>query len=414
MLLENDFTMTIYNYEGRDQNGKKVHGGLDVDKTSDVVDFLKTKNIIPVTITIGRQKGKTSDYLKSLISRKVKIKEVLDFARQMATLINAGVPIIRAVKQLSVSAKNTAMRQTLSGIREGIESGKGLAATLSGYPKVFSPIFVSLIAVGENIGHLDDIFLELSNFLQTKIDNHKRLIAAIRYPIIVVVSICSAMLLMNIFVVPKFAALFSSFSTKLPLPTKVLIATSNFMVNHWLFLILCLVGILMVISYLLSIQKIRFLWDKYKLKFPTLGYLQQRIILAQFTKTLSMILHSGVPMLKGIVLGANAAENKYIAQQIILMRNSLDRGESFTQAATMSDLFDGSTLQMMEVGEETGRLDEMLVKIAEIHEKEVDYQLKNLSALLEPLLLVIVGVMVALLALAIYLPMWDIVKFARQ
>jgi MSHA biogenesis protein MshG len=406
--------VTIYNYEGRDQNGKKVCGSLDADKTGDVVDFLKTKNIIPVTITVGKQKGGANDYLKSLISGKVKIKEVLNFSRQMATLINAGVPIIKAVKQLLVSAKSRGMRQTLSGIMEGIESGKGLAATLSGYPKVFSPIFVNLIAVGENIGHLDDVFLELSDFLQTKIDNHKRLIAAIRYPIIVIISICTAMLLMNFFVIPKFAALFLSFSTKLPLPTRVLIATSNFMVNHWLFLILFLIGVLVAISYLLSVRKIRFFWDKYKLKFPVLGYLQQRIILAQFTKTLSMILHSGVPMLKGIVLGANAAENKYIARQIILMRDAIDRGESFSRAATISDLFDGSTLQMMEVGEETGRLDEMLVKVAEIHEKEVDYQLKNLSALLEPMLLVIVGVMVALLALAIYLPMWDIVQFARQ
>ena len=406
--------MTIYNYEGRNQNGKKVRGSLDADKAGDVADFLKTKNIIPVAIVASKQKRKADNYLRGLISGKVKIKEVLNFSRQMATLINAGVPIIKSVKQLLLSAKTRGMRQTLSGVMEGIESGKSLAATLNGYPKVFSPIFVNLIEVGENIGHLDDVFSELTDFLQTRIDNHKRLMAAIRYPMIVIISVCIAMLLMNIFVVPKFAALFSSFSTKLPLPTRALIATSNFILNHWLFLLLVLIGSCIAISYLLSIRKIRFFWDKYKLKFPVLGYLQQRIILAQFTKTLSMILHSGVSMLKGIVLGANAAENTYIAWQIILMRDAIDRGESFSQAATMSDLFDGSTLQMMEVGEETGRLDEMLVKVAEIHEKEVDYQLKNLSVLLEPMLLVIVGVMVALLALAIYLPMWDIVQFARQ
>lgn len=406
--------MTIYNYEGRNKNGKKVRGSLDADKAGDVVDFLKTKNIIPVAIVASKQKRKADNYLRGLISGKIKIKEVLNFSRQMATLINAGVPIIKSVKQLLLSAKTRGMRQTLSGVMEGIESGKSLAATLSGYPKVFSPIFVNLIEVGENIGHLDDVFSELTDFLQTRIDNHKRLMAAIRYPMIVIISVCIAMLLMNIFVVPKFAALFSSFSTKLPLPTRALIATSNFILNHWLFLLLVLIGACIAISYLLSIRKIRFFWDKHKLKFPVLGYLQQRIILAQFTKTLSMILHSGVPMLKGIVLGANAAENTYIARQIILMRDAIDRGENFSRAAAMSYLFDGSTLQMMEVGEETGRLDEMLVKVAEIHEKEVDYQLKNLSALLEPMLLAIVGVMVALLALAIYLPMWDIVQFARQ
>ncbi|KPJ68026.1 MAG: hypothetical protein AMJ43_01010 [Coxiella sp. DG_40] len=406
--------MGIFNYEGRDQNGKKVRGSLNADKTGDVVDFLKTKNVIPVTIFMSKKKRKDNAFWSGLISSKVGVKDILDFSRQMATLINAGVPIIKSVKQLLLSAKTKGMREILSGVVEGIESGKSLAGTLGGYPKAFSPIFVNLIEIGENIGHLDDIFSELTDFLQTAIDNHKRLIAAIRYPLIVVISICIAMLLMNIFVVPKFAALFSSFSTGLPLPTRVLIATSNFILNHWLLLSLVFIAACMAIRYLLTVKKIRFFWDKYKLKFPVLGYLQQRIILAQFTKTLSMILYSGVPMLKGIVLGANAAENTYISRQIILMRDAIDRGESFTLAATASNLFDGTTLQMMEVGEETGRLDEMLVKIAEVHEKEVDYQLKNLSALLEPMLLIVVGTMVALLALAIYLPMWDIVQFARQ
>jgi len=403
--------MPNFNYEGRLQDGKKIHGSYEANDINDVIKFLKNRSIIPIDIKNGKKN--THKIWDFLTASNIKQQEVLNFARQMATLIAAGVPIIKAVKELAKAAKNKKMQQTLLGIAESLEAGKSLASSLADYPKIFSPIFISLIEVGENIGHLDDVFARLATFLAMRISNRKRLIAAMRYPLIVIASILIALVVMNIFVVPKFAALFTRFGTNLPLPTRILINLSNFMLNNWLSLLIAIILATLGIRYLLKMPKIRLLWDKYKLKFPTLGNLQQRIMLSQFTQTFSMILHAGVPMLKGITLGANATENKYVTQQILLMRDKIEKGENFSYAAQLTNLFDPGALQMIEVGEETGKLDDLLTKVADAYAEEVDYQLKNLSTLLEPILLLIVGAMVALMALAIYLPMWDIVKFAR-
>lgn len=403
--------MPMFNYEGRLEDGRKIKGNVDAESLDKVVEYLENRRIVPIDI----KRGKKHEFniLAFFNESKVKAKDVLNFARQMAILIAAGVPIIRAVKELANAAKSKTMQKTLLGIASGLEEGKNLATTLADYPKVFSAIFVSLIDVGENIGRLDNVFARLASFIELNINNHKRLIAAIRYPAIVVSSILIALTAMNIFVIPKFAVMFSKFGKELPLITRMLIGLSNFMISHWLFLLMALAAIIIAIRYLLKMPKIRLAWDKYKLRFPVLGDLQRRIILSQFTDTFSMILHSGVPMLQGITLGANASANKYISQQILLMRDTIEKGEGFCYAAKMSKLFEPGVLQMIEVGEETGKLDDMLAKVSATYAEEVDYELKNLSDLLEPMLLMVVGAMVALMALAIYLPMWDIVKFAH-
>ena len=403
--------MAIFNYDGRQQDGKKITGNLEAESVDKVVEFLESRSIVPINIKAGKSRGRS--IFSFLTDVSVRPQEVLNFARQMATLIAAGVPIIKSVKELAGAAKSKGMQKTLLGVAGGLEAGKSLAATLADYPKVFSSIFVSLIEVGENIGHLDDVFARLALFLEMKISNRRRLVAAVRYPIIVITAIVIALVVMNIFVVPKFGSLFARFGTDLPLPTRMLVTLSNFMLHNWGKLLVGLVAVIIVVRYLLTVPGIRLVWDKYKLKFPILGNLQQRIMLSQFTQTFSMILHSGVPMLKGITLGANATENKYVTRQILFMRDTIEKGEDFSYAANLSKLFDPGVLQMIEVGEETGKLDEMLGKVADAYGEEIDYDLKNLSALLEPMLLMVVGAMVALMALAIYLPMWDIVKFAR-
>jgi MSHA biogenesis protein MshG len=406
--------MQIFNYQGRDQKGGKVNGSLEAENTSDVIKFLQDKDIIPIDIVAGKKQQNKLDAIAIFFNPKASIQDLLNFSRQMATLIGAGVPIIKAIKQLATSTRSKVMQRTLTAIAAGIEAGKSLAVTLTNYPKIFSKIYVSLVEIGENIGHLDTVFSQLSSFLEAQIANRKRLVATVRYPMIVIIMLGVAMIIMTLFVVPKFTNFFNNFKIDLPLPTRIMIATSDFMLNHWLFILMVLIVFIITIIYLLKIPKIELWWDKTKLKFPVLGDLMRRIILVQFTRTFGMILNAGVPMLKGLSLGANASGNQYIRQQILVMRDGIERGESFTNSASQSELFTSDMLQLIEVGEETGKLDDMLIKIASIHEAEIDYTIKNLNDLLEPILLVVVGGFVAMIALSVYLPMWDMVKAIKH
>jgi len=226
--------MPIFAYNGRSKVKEKVSGTIEATDSGAVVALLKMRNITPINIKlVARGRKNTRSVREILVARKVTSQDVLNFARQMAILISAGIPIIRALKQLATSAKVREMAQTLSGIAAGVEAGKSLAVSLKAYPKVFPPLFVSLVEVGENTGKIEDAFNQLVKFLEVSAANRKRLIAAVRYPIIVIVAVVLVMVVMNMFVVPQFASMFAQFNAQLPLPTRILITTSNFMINDW-------------------------------------------------------------------------------------------------------------------------------------------------------------------------------------
>ncbi|MCK4870656.1 MAG: type II secretion system F family protein [Gammaproteobacteria bacterium] len=403
--------MALYKYNGRDNTGSKVTGSVQADSIDEISRYLLSRGITP--IDIKKSKAFQKDFgniAEGIFGRNVQPKEVLTFVRQMAALSAAGVPIIRAVKQLAKSARTSAMKKTLTEVAEAVEAGRTLASALGDHPKIFTGIFVGVIDVGENTGHLDDSFAQTSLFLEKKLENRKRLISAVRYPMMVVISIIIAVIIMNIFVIPKFSAVFAQVKTKLPWATRVLIATSNFMNQHWLFGLIMLAVIIIGIRFILTIPVVRYYWDKFKLKIPVVGPIQRRIVLSQFTWTFSMILRSGVPILKGIMLAAGVAGNAFITSRLMRIRDAVDQGEGFARALDASELFDASAVQMIEVGEETGKLDDMMSKVSLSYESDVDYDLKNLNDLLEPMILALLGVFVAILALAIYLPMWELTE----
>lgn len=406
--------MPTYLYEGRNAAGEKISGSLDANSTEDVARFLDDRGITPINIDVAKTKNRgLTSYFEHFFPKKIKQSELLFFARQMYTLIAAGVPIVNAVKQLSRSSRSTVMAEALLGVAYGLESGKSLADSLREYTNIFPNVFISIIEVGENTGHLDDAFLQLSGFVETRIANRRRLASAVRYPMIVLIAIGIAIAIMNILVLPKFSALFSRFNTQLPLPTKILMAFSNFLYNHWLLMLLVLLALILSAKLLLQNPKYKLLWDRYKLRFPVLGDLQQRIILSQFSWTFGMILHAGVSVLKGVALAASGTDNFYIKQQLLKIRDSIEHGESFAKAAAYTGLFTPGVLQMIDVGENTGNLDTMLSKVAAAYDSDLDYDIKRLNDLIEPLVLALVGVMVVILALAIYLPMWDLIKVVK-
>ncbi|MBU1628995.1 MAG: type II secretion system F family protein [Pseudomonadota bacterium] len=406
--------MTIYQYSGRDNQGKIIQGTVDSSSTEGVVKFLAAKEVTPIQIeSLDAQKRPFGELNIELTTGKVKPKELMNFCEQMATLLEAGVPVIGGLQQLAKSTKTKTMKNALSEIAEGIIAGKTFTDMLREYPKIFSPIFISIIHVGEDTGNLDVAFSQLTKFIENAILNRKRLVSAVRYPLIVISAILVAMIVMNFFVIPKFALIFSSFGKELPLPTRILIESSNFLTTYWVWLLIFIIGVIIGIRYALTKEKIRYAWDKYKLRFPLFGNLQLRIMLSQFTWVLSLVLRAGVPIIEGITTVAGAADNLFVQKKILEVKDSIEQGESFSQSITRAALFNEAALQIIAVGEETGRLDEVLGKVARYYEREVDYDIRRLNDYVEPVLLAIVGLMVVMLALGVYLPMWDMIQFAH-
>lgn len=403
---------TTFNYKGRDNNGRITTGNLTVNTIDEVVSYLKKRNITPINIKPTKKSWLNFSQLLALnIGKKsVDIHDIMNFCRQLAALNGAGVPLIKAINQLAKSADSHVLSETLTTVANDIAAGLSLGNALRKHHQIFSPVVINIANIGENTGHLNEALIQLGNYLEATIANRRRFLSAIRYPFFVIITTIIAMLILNFFVIPRFALIFSSFSIELPLFTRLIMASSNFLNNNWLLLLTVCICLFLLGYKLLKIPNIRHAWDKCKLSIPVFGKIQKRIVLSQFTWTFSLILRSGVPIIKGIALAAIAIKNSYFNKQLLVISDAIEHGERFSHAAEISDLFTPTTIQMIAVGEESGRLDELLAEVAKYYDTEVDYDLRQLNELIEPILLTIIGSMVLILALGIYLPMWDLIK----
>ncbi|MDX2164246.1 MAG: type II secretion system F family protein [Gammaproteobacteria bacterium] len=406
--------MPIFNYRGRVADRQLVEGSLESTSIDNAIVQLMEKGITLIDIYPAEQKN----FLKALLtlrieSKKVKLQELIIFCRQMYTLTRAGISIVISIRRLAEISRNRLFADTLRGIEKGLLAGQSLAVCLRHYPNIFSPLFMELVSVGEESGHLDDSFLQIASYLQLEADTIRRIKSAIRYPMMVVIAITAAIFIVNIFVVPNFAKLYSSFHTQLPLITKLLIGFSNFMVNHWLMLLIAFVAIVLFIRSYLSTMNGKLAWHRYQLKLPIVGPILEKILLSRFARTLAIVFRAGISLDKGIRLLAGAVGNLYAKERILVMQTKIENGEKLSQAAAETNMFSPLVLQMLTVGEETGAMEVMLDQVAGFYESEVDYDLDSLSAKIEPILLLVVAGMVLFLALAVFLPLWDIYQFAQ-
>ncbi|RKF21375.1 type II secretion system F family protein [Alginatibacterium sediminis] len=405
--------MPLYRYSARDQSGKLVSGEMEQGSENLVADNLVRRNLIPISITMGSSKTESNIDFKELLQRRVSIEEMVVFSRQMYSLAKAGIPIMRAVGGLAESTSNERLKKALDQIFEGLSSGRTLSASMAEHPKVFSQLFVSIVHVGENTGRLEQSFLQLSQYLELEMDTRKRIKTAMRYPSFVVLSIVAALVILNIFVIPKFADIFGRFNAELPLATRILIGTSNFFVHYWPLLLILIVVSFIGFNWWLRQEKGRLTWDRFRIKMPIVGSVIERALLARFSRSFSMMLAAGVPLNQALSLVASAVDNSYMAKHIVEMRHGIERGESLLRTATSSELFTPLVLQMVAVGEETGQIEELLNEVADFYEREVDYDLKTLTARIEPILIAVVAGMVLILALGIFTPMWDMMRAVR-
>ena len=400
--------MPFFNYEARNRHGILVSARIDAKSAESAASDLLDAGNTPIRIT---RASNQPDFLKVLEKRlnaqKVKLEDLIVFTRQMTTLVRAGVPIVRAINGLAENARNPAMADALLDISESLKSGRELSGSMERHPKIFSELFVSVVEIGQDTGRLDESFVEIGRYLERELATRKQIKTATRYPTLVIGAIVGAMVVINVFVIPAFAKLFKNLGAELPWATKLLLTTSSFTVNYWPVMVVVAAVVYFGVRSYLSTTHGRYTWDRYKLKIPGIGSILERATLARYARSVAMTFKSGVPVIQALEALSRTVGNAYVADRISGMRQRIERGETMTRAASVAGVFTPLVIQMMAVGEETGAVAEMHEQIAESYEAEVDYDLKHLSDVIEPILIVAIGGMVFILALGVYLPMWE-------
>ena len=401
--------MAYFSYKGRNSAGELVQGVLEGADSGAVAAQLSGSGIIPVDIGAARAIGDDSvgNLLARFTSRRIQPTELLLFSRQMYALLKAGVPIMRALAGLQESATHPVFKEVLQDIRESLDNGRPLSVSMQ-RTGVFSPFYVAMVYVGETTGMLEEIFLRLYNHLEFQEAMRNQVKSALRYPIFVVVAMMIAIVVINLFVIPAFARVYAGFNAQLPLLTRVLIGFSEFMVATWWIQGLILIAAVFGFRAYIATEFGRLRWDRFKMRIPVAGKIVLKATMARFSRSFALAIRSGVPIVQGLSLVAQTVENAFVARQIDKMREGVERGESVLRTATHAEIFTPVVLQMVMVGEESGALDDMMQEIADIYQREVEYELKTLGAQIEPILIVCLGVVVLILALGVFLPIWDL------
>ena len=402
--------MKRYSYTGRSAQGEAVAGSMEAESPDSVAARLAQGGITPIDIAVGRA-GPTDlgELSRRLGFGKPNTADLILFTRQMYTITKSGIPLMRGLRGLSASTHNACLREALEDMIESLESGHDLSSSFARAPGIFSQLYVGLVAVGEATGTLENSFLRLGQHLAQEQDIDDRVRSALRYPAIVMLVIAAAIAVLTMFVIPKFAPLFRMLGNQIPWPTRVIIGASDFAQHNWQQCIVAVALGVLVVNRLLHTERGRALWHRLKLRIPVVGTLLHQSILARVTRTLSVSLSAGMPMLQTLATLARSTGNDYMTEVIHRLRDAVERGEPLARAATVAGMFPPLVLQMIAVGEETGALPELLDEVAGFYEREVNYTLKNLSAAIEPILIIFVGFMVLILALGVFLPMWDMI-----
>lgn len=405
--------MANFRYAARDLQGQLQNGVLEAPSEMAAADLLSRRGLIPLKIE-QQPEAVGSIWQLKLGGPQVGLTELIVFSRQMYSLMKAGIPIIRAIRGLAESTASKSLRSVLSDLADQLEKGRNLSVALASHPKVFNRLIVSIVHVGENTGRLDEAFLQLSDYFEQEQETRKQISQATRYPMFVLTAIVIAMVILNMLVIPQFASMFAKFNAELPWATQVLLATSSFFINYWPLLLLGTTAGVFALYRYLQTPSGRYRWSKLKLRLPIMGDIINRATLGRYARSFSLMLKAGVPLTSALSLVADAVDNDYMGEKIREMRRNIERGESLVRVSGQSNLFTPLVMQMLAVGEETGQVDDMLQEVALFYEREVAFDLKSLTAKIEPILIVIVAVMVLILALGIFTPMWDMLSAYKK
>jgi MSHA biogenesis protein MshG len=402
----------VFAYRGRSSRGELVTGTIEAADPGAVADQLMNTGVTPVDIrTSADQAPRESSgpgFFQRLFAPGVSLVDTALFSRQMYTLLKAGVPIMRALGGLQESAINPTLRNIIGELRAGLDAGNELSSAMQRHPGVFSTFYISVVRVGETTGQLEESFQLLFGYLEFERDVRDRIKTALRYPAIVMVAIASAIGIVNFAVIPAFAKIFEASKVPLPLLTRILVGTSNFFVSYWPLMLLGAVGAVIAFVSWTRTESGRHSWDRIKLRLPVAGSIIQKATLARFARAFAISSRAGVPIVQALGVVAAVVDNSFLARRIQTMREGVERGDAILRTAVSAGVFTPVVLQMIAVGEETGELDDLLGEVADMYEREVDYEIKNLSVSIEPIITVALGILVLILALGVFLPIWGL------
>lgn len=409
--------MASFSYKGRSADGKLVTGTAPGDSIDQVAQRLLGTGVTPLDISEQGAVASSLDLEK--LGRKfglgkVTTSDLVMFSRQMYTITRAGIPLLRGLRGLVSSTHNVQLRETLEDILESLEGGRDLASSFARHPEIFPKLYVSIVGVGEATGTLDKSFQRLTDYLAQEKDMRDRVKGALRYPTIVVVTIVLAAMFLSTFVIPKFAPVFAQLKGELPLPTKILLGSSAVFRDYWMYAIGVVTLVVLGVKRWLRTTDGRMKWDTFKLRMPIFGKLMYEATLSRINRSMAISLSAGLPMTQTLAVISRSSGNVFMSERIQMLASNVERGESLHRASSASGLFSPLVLQMIAIGEETGALPELLDEAAGYYEREVDHSLKNLSSSIEPILIVGVGGMVLILALGIFMPLWEVISKAGQ
>lgn len=406
--------MAVYEFKGRNAEGRLITGQVDASSQDAAVNQLLGRGITPVDISEFIEQLSFSERFARATNRgRVEKVELIMFCRQMHTISRAGIPLVKGLRGLSASLRNYAFQQALNDVVERLEAGVELSTAMRAHPKIFDNLFVSLVSVGENSGRLDLVFKQLSEYMERDLETIKSIKTALRYPSFVLIAISIAIVVINVKVIPAFANLFATFGADLPLPTRILIGISDFFVDFWLYLLLIISALVAWVYHYIKTPEGSRVWGRKKLKLIIVGDIIERASLARYARSFGLMLNAGLPLSNALELSARAVDNPYLGDKIRGIRAGVERGEGLFQTHLVSGMFTPLVLQMISVGEESGQVDALLAEVAAFYESEVEYDVKQLSDRIEPIMIVIMAGFVTVLALGIFLPMWDMYSIQK-
>jgi type IV pilus assembly protein PilC len=406
---------TTFDYKVRDQSGNLIEGKLEGDSLPLVVGRLREMGYMPVTVVPAAGDGLRTEIVIPGFTDRIPQKEVAVFTRQFATMVDSGLSISRSLTVLSTQVENKYLGMKLREIRDDVESGMSLSQALAKHPKVFDNLYVSMVQAGEIGGSIDTVLKSTAAQLEKQVELNRKIRGAMMYPIVVVSVIGIIFIVMMTLIVPIFKKLFGTLGGQLPLPTRILISISDTLVSWHVLVVIAVViiGVLLFRRWIKTPEG-RMKWDSFKLRPPVFGPLTHKAAMARFASTLSSLLSAGVPALEALDIVARASGNAVVSAATIDIKTGVREGKPFAEPMRNHEVFPALVVQMVEVGEQTGALDEMLQRVSDFYMAEVDQTVDNLTSILEPFLVVIMGVVVGAIIISLYLPMFDYIKLVQS
>lgn len=405
--------MPNFKYRAKDKFGKTISGVFSGDDKSTVAKHLGTMGYSPISIEEAKKVGKFLGRLADIF-KKVSPEDRAMFTRQLLTMQQAGVTLLASLYTLEKQTSNPCFKDLIKEISASVEHGASLSEALAKYPAVFSELYVNMVKAGEASGLLEEMLKRLAEFEEKEIDTAAKIRAAVRYPMLTLVALACAFVVMVNFVVPRFASIFSQFNKALPLPTRILLAISYIMTHYWFLLIALLVGSIYGFLRYIHTKDGKLKWDSFCLGVPVFGKLISMLIMSRFARTMGVLIRSGLPILQVLDMVARTVDNAKISRAVDAIAINVKEGKGISEPMNTTGLFPPMVVQMVAVGEETGKVDELLTKVSDYYDQQSDYMMRNLATLIEPIFIVILGAMVLLMALAIFLPMWNLISVFKS